>query len=161
MDFVVIREQLGSMETEDQRKIGQPGSSHQAPRPKRNTVGCCLYSPLPQSTKKSLLINAARSHRTVCWPAEVLSQDMAQARIWTYGYNADVISGIFRANNKNSILQHANDFVVKLERTLDDSVGEVFVGLEIDTDGKKQPIIFVTHSLGGIVVKRVRVSTPL
>jgi hypothetical protein len=77
---------------------------------------------------------AQKSFRqTIFWPAQILPKRVPHARIWTYGYNADVISGIFQANNKNSILQHANDLMVKLERTLDDSVSKAsrycFLGL--------------------------------
>ncbi|KAL2134359.1 hypothetical protein VTI74DRAFT_414 [Chaetomium olivicolor] len=71
------------------------------------------------------------------WPKEYLTQDIPEARVWTYGYNADAIGGLFQANNKNSVSQHGQDLVVYLE-------------LEIQNE---DPIIFVAHSLGGIIVK--------
>ena len=42
--------------------------------------------------------------------------------MWTYGYNADVIGGLFQANNKNSISQHGRDLSVRLEREIDNEV---------------------------------------
>jgi hypothetical protein len=42
--------------------------------------------------------------------------------VWTYGYNADVIGGLFQANNKNSISQHGRDLSVRLEREIDNEV---------------------------------------
>jgi hypothetical protein len=63
--------------------------------------------------------------KSVYWPADILPDKVPDARIWTYGYNADVISGFFRQNNQNSILKHANDFLVKLERTLRDDVSGI------------------------------------
>ncbi|KAK5994162.1 FAD-dependent monooxygenase prx3 [Cladobotryum mycophilum] len=71
------------------------------------------------------------------WPEEFLATDIPEARIWTYGYNADVIEGVFQANNGNSISQHGRDLAVQFDR-------------EIDND---QPVVFIAHSLGGIVVK--------
>ncbi|KAH9865613.1 hypothetical protein J1614_009198 [Plenodomus biglobosus] len=73
----------------------------------------------------------------VFWPEEYLTQDIPQARVWTYGYNADVIGGLFQANNRNSISQHGRDLSVRLEREID--------------NGK--PLAFVVHSLGGIILK--------
>ncbi|KAL9071165.1 MAG: hypothetical protein Q9157_005560 [Trypethelium eluteriae] len=72
------------------------------------------------------------------WPEELLPEDMPQARIWTYGYNADVINGLFQANNKNSVSQHGRDLAVRVEREI----------------VNKDPIFFVAHSLGGIVALR-------
>ncbi|KFZ18653.1 hypothetical protein V501_01091 [Pseudogymnoascus sp. VKM F-4519 (FW-2642)] len=63
----------------------------------------------------------------IFWPEEYLVPDLPQARIWTYGYNADVIGGLFQANNQNSVSQHGRDFA--------------------------DPIVFVAHSLGGIITK--------
>lgn len=74
---------------------------------------------------------------TIFWPEEYLALDVPQAQVWTYGYNADVIGGLFQANNKNSISQHGQDLSVRLEREI----------------GKGKPIAFVVHSLGGIIVK--------
>ncbi|KFY07605.1 hypothetical protein V492_06991 [Pseudogymnoascus sp. VKM F-4246] len=73
----------------------------------------------------------------IFWPEEYLASDLPQARIWTYGYNADVIGGIFKANNQNSVSQHGRDFAVRLERDIDN----------------EDPIVFVAHSLGGIITK--------
>lgn len=56
------------------------------------------------------------------WPDEYLTQDIPEARVWTYGYNADVISGMFQANNQNSVSQHGRDFAVKIEREIENEV---------------------------------------
>lgn len=58
---------------------------------------------------------------TIFWPEEYLVPDIPQARIWTYGYNADVI-GLFQANSKNSVSQHGRDLAVRLEREIDNEV---------------------------------------
>jgi hypothetical protein len=50
-----------------------------------------------------------------------LAHDIPEARVWTYGYNADVI-GVFQANNKNSVSQHGRDLAVKLEREIENRV---------------------------------------
>ncbi|KAI1118919.1 hypothetical protein F5Y14DRAFT_438398 [Nemania sp. NC0429] len=78
----------------------------------------------------------SKEHK-VFWPRDYLPEDVPEAEIWTYGYNADVIGGLFQANNQNSISQHGRDLAVVLER-------------EIQNEA---PIVFVAHSLGGIVVK--------
>lgn len=59
----------------------------------------------------------------IFWPEEYLVADLPQARIWTYGYNADVIGGLFQVNNKNSVSQHSRDLAVQLEREIDNEVG--------------------------------------
>jgi hypothetical protein len=64
----------------------------------------------------------APSAKDIFWPEEFLVPDLPQARIWTYGYSADVIGGFFTANNKNSISQHGRDFAVRLEREIDNEV---------------------------------------
>ena len=69
--------------------------------------------------------------RDVFWPEDYLAKDMERARIWTYGYNADVVGGMFQANNKNSISQHGRDFAVKLERDLDNDVGRKILHLNM------------------------------
>lgn len=57
--------------------------------------------------------------------------------MWTYGYDANVIEGLFQASYQNSVSQHGRDLAARLERDVDN----------------EDPIVFVVHSLGGIVVK--------
>lgn len=58
----------------------------------------------------------------VFWPKEYLAEDISQARVWTYGYNADVIGGLFQANDKNCVSAHGRDLAVRLEREIDNEV---------------------------------------
>ena len=58
----------------------------------------------------------------VFWPKEYLAEDIPQARVWTYGYNADVIGGLFQANDKNCVSAHGRDLAVRLERDIDNEV---------------------------------------
>ncbi|KAL2141563.1 hypothetical protein VTI28DRAFT_2213 [Corynascus sepedonium] len=71
------------------------------------------------------------------WPDEYLTQDIPEARVWTYGYDADAIGGLFQAKNKNSVSQHGQDFAARVEWAIQND----------------DPILFVAHSLGGIIVK--------
>ncbi|TEY24921.1 hypothetical protein BOTCAL_1346g00010 [Botryotinia calthae] len=81
----------------------------------------------------------------VFWLQDYLVEDIPEARVWTYGYNADVIGGLFQANDENSVSQHGRDFAVQVEREIEN----------------EDPFIFVAHSLGGIVVKdAIRRSQP-
>ncbi|KAK2591961.1 hypothetical protein QQS21_010333 [Conoideocrella luteorostrata] len=75
----------------------------------------------------TLPIGDSPASRKLFWPAEFLTVDIPEARLWTYGYKADVIGGLFQANNQNSISQHGRDLA--------------------------DPTLFVVHSLGGIIVK--------
>lgn len=54
--------------------------------------------------------------------------------MWTYGYNADVVSGVFQANNKNSVSQHGRDLAVRLEREVEN---EVTIYCVLEQDGKR------------------------
>jgi len=81
----------------------------------------------------------------VFWPAELLPASLQdrKANVLVYGYNADVYS---RSNDKhasdNFIFQHAQTLVTHLT-TYRRSEGTM-----------TNPIIWVAHSLGGILVKR-------
>jgi hypothetical protein len=68
------------------------------------------------------------------WPEEFLKVDIPEAIVWTYGYNADVIGGIFQANNKNSVSQHGQDLTVKLLRDIEN---EVTICCVLVRDGKR------------------------
>lgn len=60
--------------------------------------------------------------RSICWIKDLLPKDIPDARIVTYGYNADVIPGLFEANGQNSISRHGKDLKAKLERRLENKV---------------------------------------
>ncbi|KAL2018181.1 hypothetical protein VTK56DRAFT_1206 [Thermocarpiscus australiensis] len=91
------------------------------------------------STTTSITDNktSEESSNKLFWPDEYLTEDIPEARVWTYGYNADAIGGLFQANNKNSVSQHGRDLAVQIEREI----------------RNEDPILFVAHSLGGIIVK--------
>ncbi|CAG9954248.1 unnamed protein product [Clonostachys rosea f. rosea IK726] len=71
------------------------------------------------------------------WPHEFIPHDIPEAIVWTYGYNSEVISGVFTPNNENSVFQHGRDLAGRFEREIKN----------------EHPVIFVAHSLGGIILK--------
>jgi hypothetical protein len=60
--------------------------------------------------------------RKLFWPDEYLTHDIPDARVWTYGYNADAIGGLFQAKSKNSVSQHGRDLAVQAEREIENEV---------------------------------------
>lgn len=70
------------------------------------------------------------------WPKALLSRDLPTARIILYGYDADVIH-LTRPAGQNTVHDHARNLVNDLASCRREAVG--------------RPIIFVVHSLGGIV----------
>jgi hypothetical protein len=77
---------------------------------------------------------------SVFWPADLLPTKLPNSRILMFGYDTKVTKFMASATNKNSILSHSKDllFALRRERVLN------------------RPLIFVAHSLGGIVLKEVR-----
>lgn len=87
----------------------------------------------------------------VFWPTELLpislkSEDPsknAKVRILVYGYNADVVAFGDKSASSDKIHEHAQSLISSLvmERKSEEAEGH--------------PIIWIAHSLGGILVKRV------
>lgn len=75
----------------------------------------------------------------VFWPADLLPKECPRARILMYGYDSKVTKYMAAPTNQNTVYSHSNDllFSLRRERPLD------------------RRIIFVAHSLGGIMVKEV------
>ena len=78
--------------------------------------------------------------RNVHWPSQLLGQNIPDARILSFGYDADIVHFWGQASN-NRLTNHAEDLVGDFARFRE--------GTETET----RPIIFVAHSLGGLVVE--------
>lgn len=87
-----------------------------------SSVSSSVFSSASASTSVTSPSSTSTTEK-LFWPLEFLVEDVPQARIWTYGYNADVLAGMFQMNNKNSVSQHGRDLAARLERELDNDVG--------------------------------------
>jgi len=96
------------------------------PSSRRQYIRSFFKSTTPPLESNSSQKLATSRPQQVFWPREYLAEDVSQARVWTYGYNADVIGGLFQANNKNSVSGHGRDLGVRLERDIDNEVDPVF-----------------------------------
>ncbi|KAF2275977.1 uncharacterized protein EI97DRAFT_419713 [Westerdykella ornata] len=76
----------------------------------------------------------------VFWPEDLLKADCPRARIMTFGYNTHITQG-FHAANQNNLFAHARDLLYALEGKRRQS--------------PNRALIFLAHSLGGILVKEV------
>lgn len=76
----------------------------------------------------------------VFWPGTLLPSIIPSARIFTWGYDADV-NGWLSSASQNNIHQHASNLLVDLS------------DLHFNANNCSVPLIFVVHSLGGIIVK--------
>lgn len=93
---------------------------------------------------------ASSTSTEVFWPLDLLAADIKNVRILTYGYDSH-ISRFFKGSaNQNNIFAHGQDLLNALERARRKSTIKRIAGGD-----PKRPIIFVVHSLGGIVLKEV------
>ena len=81
------------------------------------------------------------------WPRDLLPKAVPAARVITWNYDADIMR-FFNKTGQNTILKHAENFLLDLagERAEED-------GIEPD-----RPIIFIGHSLGGLVIKQALIT---
>jgi protein SERAC1 len=77
--------------------------------------------------------------QVVFWPGDLLPKECPDARILTWGYDTIVTKHLTGAVNKSNVFAQGKNLLYALgrERPLD------------------RPLIFVAHSLGGIIVKEV------
>ncbi|KAJ9634903.1 hypothetical protein H2199_008767 [Coniosporium tulheliwenetii] len=122
---------------EDSREASSKDEGSASASSKRKALKSFFEAKPSTSTTGDRDSHERSASQKLFWPKEYLTQDIPQARVWTYGYNADVIDGLLQANNKNSVSQHGRDLAVRVEREIEN----------------EDPILFVAHSLGGIIIK--------
>ncbi|KAI1749172.1 hypothetical protein F4782DRAFT_514798 [Xylaria castorea] len=80
-------------------------------------------------------------HSGTYWPQDLLPLTVADARILTFGYDTHIRHALAGQTSQNSVYDISWDFLVGLEAQRK----EYF----------SRPIVFIVHSLGGIVVKEM------
>ncbi|KAH8586644.1 hypothetical protein B0O99DRAFT_50649 [Bisporella sp. PMI_857] len=92
-----------------------------------------------------VLVHGLRGHRSrtwtkdgCCWPKDLLPQKLPGIRVISFGYDSSIARFIGHSS-RNNINQHATCLLADL--------------IDIRSGNTQRPIIFVAHSLGGIVVK--------
>jgi len=76
----------------------------------------------------------------ICWPRDLLKEDLPNARILSWGYDARAM-GFLDAAGQQSVAAHAMQLLADLSRR------------RRTAEEMQRPIIFVCHSLGGLIVK--------
>ncbi|CUS12309.1 unnamed protein product, partial [Tuber aestivum] len=79
--------------------------------------------------------------KDVFWLKDLLPEEVPNARILAYGYDADP-SKMFESTSTNMVHHHATTLISELHF------------YRRKADEQRRPIVFICHSLGGIVVKR-------
>lgn len=75
------------------------------------------------------------------WPRDFLPTTVPTARILTFGYDTRIRHKLGSQGSKNTVYDHAKELLHSLN------------DYRQDKDDSKRPILFIVHSLGGIVVK--------
>ena len=79
--------------------------------------------------------------KEVYWPADLARQTIPNSRILTYGYDTKVRHWLKGQVSKKTVYDHAWDMLCSLE------------AFRRHPNEERRPIVFIAHSLGGIVVK--------
>ena len=92
-----------------------------------------------QENRQNLVENVGEAETRVFWPRDLLPNVVHDARILTWGYDADVDG--FGSASQSTIHEHAGSLLSDLADQRETS------------ECYRRPILFVVHSLGGIIVK--------
>ncbi|KAL8364903.1 hypothetical protein RB595_003946 [Gaeumannomyces hyphopodioides] len=126
----------------------QPGPSESPPPVPPFPDGVKVLHDCPDATVDICFVHGLTGNRDSTWtadghftpwPGTLLSQKLKNARILTYGYDAYVLRRSVASNNR--LNDHAKNFLNDL--TTD----------RASCEARSRPLIFVAHSLGGLVCK--------
>lgn len=98
----------------------------------------------PKSSAPELSLEQGQQAE-VYWPLDLLPQSCPSTRILTWGCNAISLGGRM-PRAQSDVFGHADDLLAELTLLRD------------ETDTAERPVIFIVHSLGGIILKEVGVS---
>jgi protein SERAC1 len=76
----------------------------------------------------------------ICWPRDLLKNDLKDARIISWGYDSSVLKPV-KSSSQASIFGHVDNLLNDISRIRDSLEAQI------------RPIIFVGHSLGGLLIK--------
>ncbi|KAH8429488.1 esterase/lipase family protein [Aspergillus melleus] len=82
----------------------------------------------------------------VFWPQRILPEDVPKARIWSWGYDADLLH-FWNKHSNNALKDHSSQLCSDL------------AGVRVEAPNR--PILFVVHSLGGIVCENAMVQSTI
>ncbi|KAK7954712.1 SERAC1 protein [Apiospora saccharicola] len=82
-----------------------------------------------------------------CWPRDYLKDDIPNSRIFTWGYDSSVLH-LTKGASHATVFGHAESLLGDISETRGTSEEET------------RPLVFVGHSLGGLVIKEVFGSPP-
>jgi hypothetical protein len=101
--------------------------------------------PLSKARRLNPLLGSRRGrddpYTAVYWSRDLLSETVPNARVLTYGYDTQIRHWVNSLVSKNTVYDIAWDFLVALEA--------------VRRSESSRPILFIVHSLGGIVVKEM------
>ena len=83
-----------------------------------------------------------KPQKEVYWPADLAWRTIPNSRILTYGYDTNIRHRVKGPVSKKTVYEHAWDLLCALE------------ALRRNESARGRPLLFVAHSLGGIVVKQ-------
>jgi hypothetical protein len=97
----------------------------------------------PNSKRRKLfkIKNEKDNNSEIYWPRDLLPDTMPMARVLTFGYDTKLRHALGPEGSKNSVYDHAKELL----QSLNDH--------RVDRESTERPILFIAHSLGGIVVK--------